>query len=126
MDKRQQFEAEMRKFGWSEHDLALDDSDKYASRAIQDDCEFWNVAYAAGKAEDAQELARLRKLVEHLLDDDITINAARYVWLRETANTHMDTAPLCWRTGIDGMPHESIDGYELDAAIDAAMSKEPK
>lgn len=52
------------------------------------------------------------------------LDAKRYRWLRNDANKHKETAPLCWWTDHCGNTSDySVDGSELDEAIDAAISQ---
>jgi hypothetical protein len=57
--------------------------------------------------------------LEASLDD-----AERYQWLRECAWLHPEAAPACAIFGVDGSMLRSIDGPDLDAAIDQARGKE--
>jgi hypothetical protein len=47
-------------------------------------------------------------------------DAERYQWLRECAWLHPEAAPACAIFGVDGSVLRSIDGSDLDAAIDQA------
>jgi hypothetical protein len=47
-------------------------------------------------------------------------DAERYRWLRECAWLHQEAAPACAIFGVDGSMLRSIDGSDLDAAIDQA------
>jgi hypothetical protein len=47
-------------------------------------------------------------------------DAERYQWLRECAWLHPEAAPACAIFDVDGSVLRSIDGSDLDAAIDQA------
>jgi hypothetical protein len=49
------------------------------------------------------------------------IDALRYRWLRDQANSAKFTAPLCWHTGADGIANSSATGSDLDEAMDYSM-----
>jgi hypothetical protein len=51
---------------------------------------------------------------------ELTRDAERYQWLRERAWLHPEAAPACAIFGVDGSMLRSIDGPDLDAAIDQA------
>jgi hypothetical protein len=51
---------------------------------------------------------------------ELTRDAERYKWLRERAWLHPEDAPACAIFGVDGSMLRSIDGSDLDAAIDQA------
>jgi hypothetical protein len=68
-------------------------------------------AYAAGHAAAQQhEQAAV----------ELTRDAERYQWLRECAWLHPEAAPACAIFDVDGSMLRSIDGSDLDAAIDQA------
>jgi hypothetical protein len=53
-------------------------------------------------------------------DVELTRDAERYQWLRECAWLHPEAAPACAIFDVDGSMLRSIDGSDLDAAIDQA------
>jgi hypothetical protein len=51
---------------------------------------------------------------------ELVRDAERYQWMRECAWSHPEAAPACAIFGVDGSMLRSIDGADLDAAIDQA------
>lgn len=81
----------------------------------QDEIAEFNRAIQRTGPDNPMNACRFRATCLELMRD-----AERYQWLRECAWLHTEAAPACAIFGVDGSMLRSIDGSDLDVAIDQA------